>query len=96
MYFNEKSKSWGNNKYVNQNSSDNFNGKSKGIIPIKCIYENKKYDIMWGNDVSLVSGYVPSRSTVPLRRICKKDCEILENELCQKEYSIAKRHPHIG
>ncbi|CAD0199730.1 unnamed protein product [Chrysodeixis includens] len=34
-------------------------------------------------------------STV-LRRVCKQDCEILENELCQKEYAIAKRHPHIG
>ncbi|KAF9410436.1 hypothetical protein HW555_010487 [Spodoptera exigua] len=34
-------------------------------------------------------------STV-LQRVCKQDCEILENELCQKEYAIAKRHPHIG
>lgn len=34
-------------------------------------------------------------STV-LRRVCKQDCEILENELCQKEYAIAKRHPQIG
>lgn len=34
-------------------------------------------------------------STV-LRRVCKQDCEILENELCQREYAIAKRHPHIG
>ncbi|XP_034827249.1 tyrosine-protein kinase transmembrane receptor Ror [Maniola hyperantus] len=31
-----------------------------------------------------------------LRRVCKRDCEILENELCQTEYAIAKRHPHIG
>ncbi|KAJ0175679.1 hypothetical protein K1T71_008838 [Dendrolimus kikuchii] len=34
-------------------------------------------------------------STV-LKRVCKQDCEILENELCQTEYAIAKRHPHIG
>ncbi|KAL4715404.1 hypothetical protein ACJJTC_015175 [Scirpophaga incertulas] len=34
-------------------------------------------------------------STV-LRRVCKQDCEILEHELCQTEYAIAKRHPHIG
>ncbi|CAG4972019.1 unnamed protein product [Parnassius apollo] len=34
-------------------------------------------------------------STV-LIRVCKQDCEILENELCQTEYAIAKRHPHIG
>lgn len=31
-----------------------------------------------------------------LKRVCKQDCEILENELCQTEYAIAKRHPHIG
>ncbi|KAJ2942682.1 hypothetical protein O0L34_g11223 [Tuta absoluta] len=31
-----------------------------------------------------------------IRRVCKQDCEILENELCQMEYAIAKRHPHIG
>ncbi|CAK1540411.1 unnamed protein product [Leptosia nina] len=31
-----------------------------------------------------------------LRRVCKQDCEILETELCQTEYAIAKRHPHIG
>ncbi|XP_025834764.1 inactive tyrosine-protein kinase transmembrane receptor ROR1-like, partial [Agrilus planipennis] len=30
-----------------------------------------------------------------LQRICKKDCELLENELCSKEYAIAKRHPVI-
>lgn len=35
-------------------------------------------------------------NTTVLRRVCKDDCEILENELCQKEYAIAKRHPHIG
>lgn len=43
------------------------------------------------------SGYVPpSKNTVDLQRMCRKDCELLELELCSKEYAIAKRHPTIG
>ncbi|CAG9821424.1 unnamed protein product [Phaedon cochleariae] len=34
--------------------------------------------------------------TDSLRRICRDECILLENELCTKEYSIAKRHLVIG
>lgn len=34
--------------------------------------------------------------TKPPHRICREDCEILENELCQLEYALAKSHPLIG
>lgn len=40
--------------------------------------------------------FPPTKETENLRRICRTDCELLENEICQKEYAIAKRHPVIG
>ncbi|XP_072393003.1 tyrosine-protein kinase transmembrane receptor Ror-like isoform X2 [Diabrotica undecimpunctata] len=35
---------------------------------------------------------IRAKLTNALRRICKDECILLENELCSKEYSIAKRH----
>lgn len=40
--------------------------------------------------------YPPTRNTENVQRICPADCQLLEHELCQKEYAIAKRHPTIG
>ncbi|KAJ8954467.1 hypothetical protein NQ314_007073 [Rhamnusium bicolor] len=39
---------------------------------------------------------IRSKLTNSLRRICRDECILLENELCSKEYSIAKRHLVIG
>ncbi|VEN42632.1 unnamed protein product [Callosobruchus maculatus] len=39
---------------------------------------------------------IRTKLTNYLRRICRDECLLLENELCSKEYSIAKRHLVIG
>ncbi|KAJ8950729.1 hypothetical protein NQ318_011220 [Aromia moschata] len=39
---------------------------------------------------------IRTKLTNSLRRICRDECLLLENELCSKEYSIAKRHLVIG
>lgn len=46
--------------------------------------------------MNIKNAYPPTKNTENLRRICHQDCELLENEICQKEYAIAKQHPTIG
>ena len=43
-----------------------------------------------------IAAYPPTKESENVKRICRNECELLENELCQKEYAIAKRHPTIG
>ncbi|KAK6618580.1 hypothetical protein RUM43_012971 [Polyplax serrata] len=37
-----------------------------------------------------------SNPSKPPHRICREDCELLENVLCRLEYALAKSHPLIG
>lgn len=78
--------------------SSNKETENQGDLP-EIVFENLPngmYPPMYAksNDSGNLFNY-RLNSTI-LRRVCKQDCEILENELCQKEYAIAKRHPHIG
>jgi len=36
------------------------------------------------------------RTTQKPKKICRDECEILENDVCQSELAIAKRHPLLG
>ncbi|XP_047530033.1 tyrosine-protein kinase transmembrane receptor Ror [Vanessa atalanta] len=69
----------------NQNVSKTADAQTSRYIQVPLILNNLSKDLF----------NYRYNSTI-LRRVCKQDCEILENELCQTEYAIAKRHPHIG
>lgn len=61
--------------------------------PLNHLRKRRNIDIDF---LSIKNAYPPTKHSENLRRICRSDCELLENEICQKEYAIAKRHPTIG
>lgn len=76
--------------------------ESEGEDELKIVFENlpegglpSHLNLESNLNISLDTLNYRHNSTI-LKRVCKQDCEILENELCQTEYAIAKRHPHIG
>lgn len=76
-------------------SSQTDNGEMPEIV-FENLPDGKLPDMYIRPNSSIGSLFNYRYNSSVLRRVCRQDCEILENELCQKEYAIAKRHPHIG
>lgn len=82
-------------------ANDNFFKEAKNVFAILAATSSSDnapptvFENLLQKNISIENLNYRHNSTV-LKRVCKTDCEILENELCQMEYAIAKRHPHIG
>ncbi|XP_055537399.1 tyrosine-protein kinase transmembrane receptor Ror [Wyeomyia smithii] len=77
-------------------SSDVEADKSRRFLQQNTYISDDGYYSSYSANANSKKNYPPTRNTENLRRICRNDCELLENELCQTEYAIAKRHPTIG
>ncbi|XP_048001517.1 tyrosine-protein kinase transmembrane receptor Ror [Leguminivora glycinivorella] len=90
-------------------TNNNFFREAKQVFTQPASVDSAKDDTPWvifdNSPVGLIPQFNRNLTAQPfdyrynstvLKRVCKQDCEILENELCQTEYAIAKRHPHIG
>lgn len=86
--------------YVEKHIEREFSGDSNSYYepsptehPFNHLRKRRNIDIDF---LSIKNAFPPTKYSENLRRICRSDCELLENEICQKEYAIAKRHPTIG
>ncbi|XP_065079772.1 tyrosine-protein kinase transmembrane receptor Ror-like [Ochlerotatus camptorhynchus] len=90
-----------NGDIVTENSLDEGGRRQRrssdrNFLPMTTFGNDNGYYSSYSANTNSKKNYPPTRNTENLRRICRNDCELLENELCQKEYAIAKRHPTIG